>query len=293
MKKRYIALIILLVFITVNMLGVNFTSAWFVSGGNIGNGEYYTGIVNYKPDFTITQEQKSIYGSLIDGIKDDTNIVYLTPGDEIIKPFVLNDNTQTNGMLSIENFSTVPTNVRAVINCEIYNNQTKTYEENNAFTWQRIGTTDEYQYGKTAVIDGVNVHMGLISTVFSNKAINATIMPDDYIPPNNTNVYNWNYISEEPSDASFVSFKNSWDLKIADNNQIPQINTNERICYNVIESMKIVGEHPDKTHQQAFNSYFSKNYSGMKIKITISYYAKQLMGMQWNMFEQNMITIGS
>lgn len=295
-KKLYLVISLLLVCITVNIIGVSQTMAWFVSGGIIGTGDYSTAKVQYLPTLEPDSDQKGKYGSLIDGSTKD-KIVFLIPGDTIIEKFGEN----TDGYLSLENFSTVPSEVRVCIECNFINTDETTgtavdvLDPMTGFEWRSMGG-DVYQYGKKHTTgEGQEIFMGLFEAKFANKQVKDTMYPG-YVAPvddaTDTTQYGW--VLKTNSDtypADKVDFTNCWDLKLGNGTIIPPAKTaDDQLgrAYNVITDMKIVGE--NLTDQGLFDTYFSNNYAGKRIRISVKYYAKQTMGMEWNLFGEELLT---
>lgn len=286
MKKRYIISFLLVICIICNLFGVQLTRAWFVAGGTVGYGEYETAKVQYLPELEPDDAQKGVYGAFIDTSTAET-AVYLVPGDEIVKPFHNADGTSSEGKLSIENFSTVDTNVRVNVDV-VFQDENGNAADMSLFSWQQTGDST-YEYGIDVDVNGTSVHMGLLQVVFSAATASTTVAPG-YIPPaGDATPYRWLFRQEEtPAGSDRISFENTWELTLGGGSDIPAVQKDRRRMYNVIDSVKIVGTHP--IYQEEFNTYFSNNYAGKKIVLTISYYAKQLMGMEWNMFTRSVFT---
>lgn len=284
MKKRSIIAFAIMLSLICNFLGVGTTGAWFVSGGTLGTGDFKTAKVLYLPTVTPTAEEKSIYGELIDGSVGD-NFTFLIPGYEIIKQPELNPNM----CLSFENFSTVVTNVRVRINLEFLEHPVE------GMVWQKVLNSDNtYQYGKLTNIlnsDGTviesNVFMGLIEVNFANTTIGNTIIPNaatDNASPFSATAYHFEKISDAPLNENQISFADAWELKVNNSSDVPPLGA-DRQFFNVITSVKIVGDALDPKYQNEFNSFFSDNYAGKTIKLSIDYYAKQSGEfMPWNEF---------
>lgn len=295
-KKLYVMIALLLVCITVNIVGVNQTMAWFVSGGLLGTGEYSTAKVQYLPTLEPTADEKSKYGSLIKGSSDDS-ITFLIPGDPIIEKF-----GQNSGYLSLENFSTVESEVRVCIECNFINTIPGTTEGTTVdeldkmtdFVWKSMGN-DVYQFGKNYTTDtGTSIFMGLLEVTFVKKMVKDTDYPG-YVKPagdeNDPTPYNWVF-QKGTYPADKVDFTNCWNLKLNGNTIIPPSpytdNDQQGRAYNVITDIKIVGENQD--HQTLFDQYFSNNYAGKRLQIAVKYYAKQTMGMEWSLFGKELLT---
>jgi len=168
MNKRSVLALSIVICLLCNFFGVQMTRAWFVSGGSLGSGEYAAAKVYYLPTLSPTSEEQSLYGSLISDNQSETEQVYLVPGDEML----------SSSDLSIENFSTVISNIRAKIDISLPDT---TIDDN--MVWQYIsGTT--YQYGLlTDIMDGEtvvasDVFMGLLQVTFASSTIAGTIIPN-------------------------------------------------------------------------------------------------------------------
>lgn len=285
MKKRYVLSFLLVICIVCNVFGVGFTRAWFVAGGTVGAGEYDTAKVEYLPTSEPDEAQKSVYGALLDPSTADKP-AYLIPGDEIIKPFK-NGEADIPGRLSIENFSTVSTNVRAKIEC-VFLDESGNPVDMPEMTWIKVAD-NTYEYGVNVDVNGVSVHMGLLQAVFTAATVASTAVPGYTPPTDDATPYSWTYRKgNAPTDADGISFADTWELTLNGGTEIPAASPEQRQLYNVLESVQIVGEHP--TYQEEFNAYFSSHYAGRRMVLTISYYAKQLMGMEWTMFTKSVFT---
>ena len=281
MNKRNIFVLSIIICLICNFFGVQMTRAWFVSGGSLGTGEYAAAKVYYLPTLTPAEEEKSLYGSLIAG-NQETEQVYLVPGDEML----------STPDLSIENFSTVTSNVRVKIDISLPDT---TIDDN--MVWQHIsGTT--YQYGLiTDIMNGEtvvasDVFMGLLQVTFASTTIANTVIPNGTAPVGTfgESSYLWYFVNEAPTVDGQISFANAWELKLSDSTDVPALST-DRQFYNVINSISIVGESFNSEYQDAFNSYFSENYASQQIDIAISYYAKQSSSlMAWSEFSQSVLT---
>lgn len=282
MKKRMVVSFLLIICIVCNVFGVSFTRAWFVAGGTVGAGEYDTAKVDYLPTAQPDDAQKSVYGALLEPSTAD-QAAYLIPGDEIIKPF-RNGDAESPGRLSIENFSTVSTNVRAKIDC-VFLNDDGSAMDMQGMTWIKL-SDNTYEYGVDVDVNGASVHMGLLQAVFSAKTLAATEAPGYTPPAGDATPYAWIYTAgNAATQADGISFADSWELTLNSGKEIPAAITGQRQVYNVLESVKIVGE--NAAYQEEFNAYFSTHYAGKRVRLTIAYYAKQLMGMEWTMFTKS------
>lgn len=300
MKKRNLIAFSVILVLLCNFLGVSKSGAWFVSGGSLGDGNYQTAQVVYLPALqseAIYEAGVPFYGRLIGGSVPATEdspaqTVYLIPGESLI------DTAQgaNPSILSMENFSTVPTNVRVRIQLTLdpdvldeSGNVTSTddFIANGVFVWKQVGNTSLYQYGMDyAYTDAFSVlqtlFMPLLEVNFASAVtVGDTVVPDAHIGTggNMAQAYHWSF----SQDAS------AWMLRFGTGQgslDIPADTAESFQFMNVITSFQIASDITDGTDEEKslFNEFFSNHYANHNIKIQILYEAKQAAEMQWNQF---------
>ena len=268
MKKRRIIWFALTLFVLCNYLGIGLSGAWFVAGGTLGTADYETAKVVYLPSLEPTTAQQLAYGSLIYSdssvVEDAVNIV---PGDELIVD--ADEDPETQDLLKLENFSTTETSVRVKLDVEL--------EETPGLIWQRVGSTNRYQYGMVAdlmSLDGETVleadaFLGLLEVEFCSD----------------TCIWEYGTSSEVLTDP-LVSFPSYWELKLSGGDTVPRLTAGTPQVYNVMKSVKLVAVYGsgDAEKQAAFDKFYTETYTGKTLALSFKYYAKQKMYMAWNLF---------
>lgn len=277
MRKRRWLLLLTALCLSCFYFGVNTTEAWFVAGGTLGGADYETAQVRYLPSMEPTAEEKSVYGSLLPGSDTEAGIIsYLVPGEEILQ---LAEDAQPIP-LSLENFSTVATNVRVKMDCRLTGVDGT---EITGMEWRRIQNTNRYQYGQyidlydsTGTLVRSHVFMGLLELTLYGGAD-----------------YTWDYGEETPSGtpADQIGFPAYWELRVAGSDTVPPLSGGIRQQYQAVVTGHIIGdaetdagEAEDEGVQAAFDTFFSEHYAGASMSVSLNYYAKQQEFMQWQQF---------
>lgn len=320
MKKRNIIAFCVALVLVCNFLGVSQSGAWFVSGGSFSDNSYHTAQVVYLPALQ-TEEIYNAgipkYGRLLAGSSTSTddggtdNIVYLVPGESMISSGVISGETQAQypPVLSLENFSTVPTNVQVRIDVDFDN---QNYDADGTpiegegasdpvtaegmFLWKQIDMTDTYEYGVNYPAEGSGsaapTFMPLLRVTFAKVIGATTVFPKigEY-SSNRTSDYSWAF-----QEKNAATTYDGWNLTLSGAHPtiIPQLASGTQQFYNVITDFEVVAnvaEGATPEAQAAFDTFFSEHYAGHKIKIHVKYYAKQIAeSAGWELFNETEIS---
>lgn len=306
MKKRRLIVFLMALVLLLNFLGIASSGAWFISGGAFGENSYQSASIKFLPAL----EHESIYeagiprfGRLLKGTPkmaddsgalDPTKTVYISPGFSIIDTGTAENKYPT--VLSLENFSTVITNVRVGIDVT-FNTISSDGNDDPIFTgttfkWQERTDTpekDDYWYGMDYSKDGMTTFMPLLEAKFANTTKNGTVFPDGTTQQGN---YTWSMApATPPTEPPTTNTLASWDLTLAGNiTAILPPTQGSTQFYNCITDFKIASDVGDPALQNDFNLFFSEHFAGHTITIEIRYYAKQELNQQWNLFDEKVFT---
>lgn len=269
-RKRRIAFLLSSLCCVCAFFGADLSGAWFVTGGTFGSMTVENAEVRYLP--TMENETPDIHGKLIDG--SGTNggqTVYLIPGSGLLEA--------DPGQLLLQNFSTVPTEVRVVVNCLLSTDGTEATEV-GGMRWQRIGETNSYYYGKN---DAAGRFMPMLEFAFASDA-----------------GYSWAFTEGGTAPDGMVDFSTCWELRVAGSPTVPVPDTPVAgTTYHVLNALTLVAEytHDDAGNdtldvtQAEFDTFFSENFAGNTMTLEILYYAKQQQYMNWNVFSRQFVTL--
>lgn len=312
-KNRAVIVILTAVFLFCCYFGMPQTAAWFVIGGELGDARLDTGVVRYKPDYEPTAEQKSSYGSLLEGsvqnAQGEKDVVYIIPGQNLLVP------ENNHQMLSIGNFSTVDTNVRLKLGCVLQNESAAKKEpDSGMFTepdaqgqngwllkgmvWKEIdAAAGKWQYGK------------MTDYPMTDQTVKECFMPmlEVQFVDRISQGYGWVHQTDAglaaqdpviPDKDSMLAFDEYWELVLDPEGQASRIvpaavkqpdGTQAETRYDVVGSVQVVAE-PDQgmlesygflTEDQKgrflsfYNEYFTKYYAGGILMLRIEYFARQ------------------